>query len=37
MGEFIDNVKVIINTFGYEALVPAPEAIEEFMSSSQIQ
>lgn len=29
MEEFIDNVKIIINTLGYKVLAPAPEATDE--------
>lgn len=29
MEEFIDNVKILINTLGYKVLVPAPEAAED--------
>lgn len=29
MDEFIDNVKIIINTLGYKVLVPAPEVTDE--------
>lgn len=29
MEEFIDNVKIMINTLGYKVLVPAPEATDE--------
>lgn len=29
MEEFIDNVKILLNTLGYKVLVPAPKATEE--------
>ena len=29
MEEFIDNVKILINTLGYKVLVPAPKAIDD--------
>ena len=29
MEEFIDNVKILINTLGYKVLVPAPKATDD--------